>query len=224
MDLHKQHLQKLHVHEREQYILVHDQRETFMINFKTSFEDFMNAHSDTKVRLNKPPSVGKGSQMSSSSSLASKRLEAEEKRIELEAKKQALQKRREIEMAKIALQMEEEELNIKTDIAVADAKVRAYDIFERGEMGITTPAEVKIETRSINAPKSSQLNPHAETFIPVQEEVKHKLDVTNYLPQSQPVSCYPTKPDINTKMDTNSNSNANKHDVMSKPSYESEMT
>ena len=75
----------------------------------------MNAHSDTKVRLNKPPSVGKGSQMSSSSSLASKRLEAEEKRIELEAKKQALQKRREIEMAKIALKMEEEELNIKTD-------------------------------------------------------------------------------------------------------------
>jgi hypothetical protein len=45
----------------------------------------------------------------SRSSISSKRLEAEEKRIELEARKQAMKRKREIEMAKTALKMEEEE-------------------------------------------------------------------------------------------------------------------
>jgi hypothetical protein len=38
-----------------------------------------------------------------------------------------MKRKREIEMAKTALKMEEEELDIETDIAVADAKSKVYD-------------------------------------------------------------------------------------------------
>jgi hypothetical protein len=55
--------------------------------------------------------------------ISSKRLEAEEKGIELEARKQAMKRKREIEMAKTALKMEEEELDIEADIAVFNCSV-----------------------------------------------------------------------------------------------------
>jgi hypothetical protein len=48
-----------------------------------------------------------------------------------------MKRKREIEMAKTALKMEEEELDIETEIAVADAKSKVYDHLEQaGEINI----------------------------------------------------------------------------------------
>lgn len=49
------------------------------------------------------------------------------------AQKAALRKRREIEFAKIQLQMEQEELTISTGIAVAEAKSKILDKYEKLE-------------------------------------------------------------------------------------------
>ena len=183
---HNTHLNRLHEHEREEYMQTHNLRDTFLMNCKFEIQQHLNSNPVQMQAGAKARSHRSGS----SSSVSSKRLEAEERRVELEAKKQALKKKREIEMAKVALQLEEEELKIQTDIAVADAKVRVYDEFERGEIGTSMqPAELKIETEQVKPFEPSQLSPHAETFLPVKEKTKDKLDFAN-LPPPAPASEY----------------------------------
>ena len=57
-----------------------------------------------------------------------------------------MKKKREIEIARTALRMEEEELNIETDIAVTEAKAKVYDQFE--QIGEIDKVPVKVEMKA----------------------------------------------------------------------------
>jgi hypothetical protein len=127
MNLHNKHLQKLKENEQEEYLYHHHQRETYPLNTKSAIQDYFRLAQVIKQQ----ESVNienKSVKSDSRSSISSKRLEAE-KKIELEARKQAMKRKREIKMAKTALK--EEELDIETDIAVADAKSKVYDHLEQ---------------------------------------------------------------------------------------------
>lgn len=188
-DLHNKHVPKLKESDKEEYLLSHDQRETFLINIKKAVQDYLKTTTEIQQKTVPNSNIDNRSVKSGSrSSISSKRLEAEEKRIELEAKKQALKRKSEIEMAKIKLKMEEEELNIETDIAVADAKAKVYDQLELGEID-NVPVKVELKTKQIKHVNndSNQLNPHARDFIPVKPKLEDSvsfplLDFPKYEP------------------------------------------
>jgi len=93
-----------------------------------------------------------------------------------------MKRKREIEMAKTALKMEEEELDIETDIALADAKSQVYDHLEQvGGIDIT-PVKVEFKTEQLKLKGTLQnteyieLNPKARDFVPMKTRVNHNLD------------------------------------------------
>ncbi|CAC5362242.1 unnamed protein product [Mytilus coruscus] len=146
----------------------------------------MNCKFEIQQNLNSNPvqrqesAKGRSVRSAGRSSVSSKRLEVEVKRIKLEAKRQAMNRKRELEMAKTALHLDEDELQMQTEIAVADAKAMIYDKFERDEIdGVEIP-KVKLETiESIPKPsegkvqstvESTVLNPVAKTFQPLKEK------------------------------------------------------
>ena len=82
-------------------------------------------------------------------------------------------------MAKTALKMEEE-LDIETDIVVADAKSKVFDHLEQaGEINITH-VKVEFKTEQLKGTLQNteyiELNPKARYFVPTKPKVNHNLN------------------------------------------------
>ncbi|CAG2229278.1 unnamed protein product [Mytilus edulis] len=108
------------------------------------------------------------------------KLAKEQQRVELELKKEALKKKRLLELAKINIQMDEEELDLSTGIAVSDAKTNILNKYALLE-------NVKSETQSIRSKilfkeqkqdkfAKVKLNPHAPHFEPKVEKVERSTN------------------------------------------------
>ncbi|XP_062588283.1 uncharacterized protein LOC134249947 [Saccostrea cucullata] len=155
LDRHYDHSRKLNQTDLAEYLKGYDERETFLQNFKTSLQEYFASQAKIKDQETKllhedgdNRSFGHG-QFSSVSAVSSRKLAEEEKRAELEAKKESLKKKKEIELAKVALKMEEEELEIETNIAMAKAKTKVFDKFEQSEFD-----QVHTDTRGYRAPET----------------------------------------------------------------------
>ncbi|XP_061187914.1 uncharacterized protein LOC133195945 [Saccostrea echinata] len=137
LDRHYSHSRKLNQTDLSDYLKTYDERETYLQNFKTALQDYFASQAKIKEQQSKSlpedgqdnRSFGRG-QYSTVSAVSSRKLAEEEKRAELEAKKESLKKKKEIELAKVALKMEEEKLEIETNIAMAKAKTKVFDKFE----------------------------------------------------------------------------------------------
>ena len=174
---HNYHYSKLNEGDKEEYMNIHNAREVFLHNFKTKVEEYLNSNANTRMQSDHKPA--KSHLSAGSSSLSSKKLENEEKRIELAVRKEALKKKREIEMAKLSLQLKEEELDIETEMAVTDAKSKVYDEFEQGELS-EKPVKVKFEMdqnqpetpkpSTSPVPEKSTLNPSVNKFVPLKDK------------------------------------------------------
>ncbi|CAG2252827.1 unnamed protein product [Mytilus edulis] len=94
-----------------------------------------------------------------------------------------MKRKRELEMAKMALQLDEDELQMQTDIAVADAKAMIYDKFEKGEIDHVETPKVKLENVELKSkPLQSTVQPAIETAIldpmaKIFQPVKKKSDI-----------------------------------------------
>ena len=75
----------------------------------------------------------KGSKSSKSSSVASARMKATADKAALQARAEALERKHELEMEKYRLGLKMESLNLETDIAAADARLKALEEFESDE-------------------------------------------------------------------------------------------
>jgi hypothetical protein len=140
-------------------------RETQMISEYHSSERSMTVVSGDRQR-----SVS--SSISTRESVKFARAKESQKRAELVARAAALKDKHELEEEKLKLKMREEELQIVTEIKVADARVSVLDDFEKDEFGID---EGHIPTPRIN------FNVDVPEFIP---RVKLKEQST---PVAQPV-------------------------------------
>ncbi|XP_022108331.1 uncharacterized protein LOC110988797 [Acanthaster planci] len=74
--------------------------------------------------------TGRGSKASIASTVSSARLKAMQEKAALEVRRKTLKKKQATEMARLKLKLEEEELNLTTELDTVEAKERALDSFE----------------------------------------------------------------------------------------------
>jgi hypothetical protein len=155
-----------------------DTNREFFKSFKQSVEQWFatNWQSVPSTRT----SVTKSSRRSSkaSSQLSSAKLKESQKRVELLARAEALKEKQELEDAKLKLRQREEEFEIKTELKVSDAKVKALQELEGdsqhlNEASIVDDVHAPVPTQdaiqrvsdwvdsSYNAVGGMELNPHA---------------------------------------------------------------
>ena len=70
------------------------------------------------------------SRASIASAVSSARLKAEQEKVVLEARMKTLKRKQEIEMARLKLQLEEEELNLNTELNIVQANEKVLDSYE----------------------------------------------------------------------------------------------
>ena len=122
--------------EKEAYVHTYEDRDRFLNDFKQSIEKYFKASSRSRSLASSHHSSSARSRHSVSSNLSkisSKKLAEEQHKIELEFKKEALQKKKRLELAKVQLLMEEEELNLSTEIGISKAKSEILDKYEQIE-------------------------------------------------------------------------------------------
>lgn len=177
------------IQEKNKLITDHQDYDIFLTNFKKEVEAFFSVQSET-VNVNKTKTRSRNSQSLRSPHVSLEKLKEEQKIAELEARKASLMKRKKLEMAKLELTLEEEKLNLETDIAISNAKTEVLEKYElesqlnnsdHGEEESTPrrhlpkpsprilPAIDSAEIDSALSMPEMQLNPKAETFIPKSE-------------------------------------------------------
>ncbi|XP_038063125.1 uncharacterized protein LOC119733827 [Patiria miniata] len=120
-----------------------DSRDTYLKNFKVYYSNWETVRSQKEQDVGVPRQrhgttdsenltsisriSGRGSRTSIASAISSARLKAEQEKAALEARMKALKRRREIEMAKLKLRLEEEELNLTTELDIVHAKEKVLD-------------------------------------------------------------------------------------------------
>ncbi|CAG2211289.1 unnamed protein product [Mytilus edulis] len=180
LEQHQNFMARIREQEKEEYIYIYEDREAFLCDFKRTIEKYFSdsqsqtssSHRGDRYTSRQGPASHHSDQRSTHSSrssilsnISSKKLAEEQQRVELELKKEALKKKRLLELAKINIQMDEEELDLSTGIAVSDAKTNILNKYELLE-------NVKSETQSIRI----KLNPHAPHFEPKVEKVERSTN------------------------------------------------
>ncbi|VDI57783.1 Hypothetical predicted protein [Mytilus galloprovincialis] len=164
LEQHQNFMARIREQEKEEYIYIYEDREAFLCDFKRTIEKYFSdsqsqtssSHRGDRYTSRQGPASHHSDQRSTHSSrssilsnISSKKLAEEQQRVELELKKEALKKKRLLELAKINIQMDEEELDLSTGIAVSDAKTNILNKYELLE-------NVKSETQSIR--KDEKMN------------------------------------------------------------------
>ncbi|XP_064647035.1 uncharacterized protein LOC135499916 [Lineus longissimus] len=136
--------------------------EALFLKHDSVFRDCKTAVEAWLLEHDKPPSTRRSGSVRSHSSSGSKRtnisyskMQEATKKAELLAKVSSLEKKRTLERKRIDLQIEEEELIIKTEMAVCDAKTQVLEEFEQKE-SLFAEATRRVVFRS---PPSSLVQP-----------------------------------------------------------------
>ena len=166
IERHQNPMSRLDYSDKEKYILEFEDRDAYLQNFKRTIENYFTAKEETRSRHTSKSTKSQCRSQSNHSSvlsnISSRKLMEEQKKAELEAQKAALTKRREIELAKIQLQMEQEELTITTRIAVAEAKSKILDKYEKLEKERSMTNIFALASNKCDQEQKSEIN---ETYV-----------------------------------------------------------
>lgn len=138
-----------------------------------------------------------------SSHLSVAKLKEEQRKVELLARAEAIAEKKQLEEAKLKLKFQEEELEIKTELKVSDAKARVIEELERSIMEDNilesnliksetlgdisdrqkTTQRIQVENKSVHysqekptkTDETSVLNPHASEWIPSQPTLQKTI-------------------------------------------------
>ena len=113
----------------------------------------------------------KSNRTSLSSSIASAKLREQQRQVELGMKAGGLQQNKNIEEAKLQLRLQEEELHIKEELAISNAKSKIIQSFEVQQPRAPTsvlrdPSTSKYTDPVIQQPKHVYLNQTIREFVP----------------------------------------------------------
>ena len=101
-----------------------------------------------------------------SSQLSAAKLKEDQRKAELLARTKTLQEKRALEEEKLKLRFKEEELDLKTELQVSDAKAKVIEDLERS---ILQDQEMKDELiQEMSKPQTSTLNPSVPEWVPRQ--------------------------------------------------------